>query len=394
MRALTVSTLSRFIFQFGESSANVLREMGFDVHIAANFKEDLNVNLDNGFSNHHIDFNRNPIHPDNIRAYRQLCGLMREHSFDLVYCQTPVAAWITRLAAFRRGIKPVIYMAHGFHFYQGAPALHKFFFKGLEQMMARLSNAIITINQEDFSNAYRFRLRKGGKVYKVHGAGVEFTEEVASVNLRQELGLTSTDKIVLSLGELNKNKNHVQIIKALSLLPEKDSIHYVIGGKGKAAKELEAVARARGVHLHLLGFRRDALGVLREADLFAFPSYREGLSKALMEAMSLGVPIAASKIRGNVDLIEDGVNGMLFACDDLEETAGVIQTMLTSESLQAQFAAENAQRIQRYKMESVKQDMRAIYAEQIAAHQKIPVIDLLAQLEQAALSPDNSGMAG
>ena len=367
MRALTVSTLSRFIWQFGASNIELLCEMGFETHAAANFKEELSANLDNGHANHHIDFSRNPFSPENFRAYIQLCRLLKRYDFDIIHCQTPVAALLTRLAAARSGVAPVIYMAHGFHFYEGAPRKNHLIYKTAEKIAARFSDAIITINTEDYAAARRFKMRRGGNVYKVPGVGIVFGEDSApAADIRRELQIPEDAYIITSLGELNKNKNHIQVINAISQLRNKSKVHYIVCGIGPKEFELRKAAHRLGVNLHMPGFRRDALSILKSSDMFLFPSHREGLSKAMMEAMSMGLPIVATKIRGNVDLIENGVNGLLVDCENSRQTADAIAMLMENRQLAERFARENRARIEQYRLENVKALMREIYLEQLS----------------------------
>ena len=375
MRVLVVSTIGRFIWQFGDSSVKVLQDMGFEVHICANFNEQLSHVDDDSLIKHQVDFCRSPFSGKNIKAYSQLKRILKENSFDLIHCQTPVAAWLSRLAAAQMGVSPVIYMPHGFHFYQGAPFKDKLVYKQLESMMAKKTDAIICINIEDFKVASKFHLRKNGKVFYVPGVGIDLSryENVVPVNIRKELALSDDDFIITSVAELHQRKNHEQMIRAISLLPEKDRIHYVVCGVGSREEMIRKLAEKEKINLHLLGFSRDAVGIVRGSDLFALASFREGLSVALMEAMAIGAPIIASRIRGNVDLIENNVNGLLFKCGDDRETASAIGRMLSRQVDIELMRRENLRRIKEYDMDRIKRIMRGIYEEMIISSGKTEI---------------------
>ena len=129
--------------------------------------------------------------------------------------------------------------------------------------------------------------------------------------LLNELGLSQNDFVVMSIGQISVRKNQKCIIEAMAHIENK-KIKYVIVGFGELELELKKLVRKLGLDDRIIfaGYRKDAKALLHCADVFAFPSLQEGLPASLMEAMAVGLPIVASNIRGNNDLIEDGVNGL------------------------------------------------------------------------------------
>ena len=116
--------------------------------------------------------------------------------------------------------------------------------------------------------------------------------------------------MLLSVGELNQNKNHETIIRMLAKMGRKD-LHYAIAGSGQLHEYLENLIKGLGIakNVHLLGYQHDVNGWYAAADIFVFPSFREGLSVSLMEAMASGLPCVVGRIRGNTDLIREGKGG-------------------------------------------------------------------------------------
>ena len=157
-KALLVTTVSGFVPQFEMNNVHILQSMGFEVHYAANYHTpsygDDNHRLDGtGIVRHQIDFVRSPFRLDNLTAYRQLKQLMREHQFQLIHCHTPMGSVLTRLAAHRTNTRPVIYTAHGFHFYSGAPLKNWLFYYPVEKFLSRYTDQQICINHEDYRRA-------------------------------------------------------------------------------------------------------------------------------------------------------------------------------------------------------------------------------------------------
>lgn len=133
---------------------------------------------------------------------------------------------------------------------------------------------------------------------------------------RRELGYREEDFLILTVAEMTPNKNHITVLKALAEMKDREEfehIHYLICGRGEMWESLEKSAKELGIseHVRFLGYRDDAPALYQSCDLFAFMTFREGLSVALMEAMSSAMPIVCTKIRGNTDLIDDGISGIL-----------------------------------------------------------------------------------
>ena len=187
------------------------KEQGYEVHVAA--KNDF-INepciIPNCDKHYDIQFARFPFSKTNIKAYKQLKKLIQENNYDIIHCHTPVAGVLTRLAARKNKNTTVIYTAHGFHFFKGAPLLNWLIYYPVERFCARYTDKLITINKEDYGRAKQFKLRKNGKVYYVPGVGINLEKiQNLKVDIKQkkkELGISKNIPILLSVGELNKNK--------------------------------------------------------------------------------------------------------------------------------------------------------------------------------------------
>lgn len=362
-KILIVSTVSRQFYLFEQGNIEVLKSLGYEVHGAANF-EDANERLDAlDIVRHPFDIQRSPFSLKNIKAYKQLKKIMKSENFDAVHCHSPMGGVLARLAAKSIGLKNVIYTAHGFHFYKGAPVLNWVLYYPVEKWLSRYTDILITINKEDFERATSF---KTCRVEYIPGIGVDSSEFSENKRLRtkkrNELNIPENSFVILSVGELNKNKNHKAIIKAISKISNQN-IEYLICGQGRLQNYLDKlVSRLRLTNkVKLLGFRNDISEICSAADLFAFPSYREGLSVSLIEAMSSGLPVICSNIRGNVDLIEDNVNGVIFNPKNMEEIVNSIIRMYNDEELRNLCSHQNHSKSNTYSMKSVKHKMKYIY---------------------------------
>lgn len=348
----------------------MFKEMGWETAVAArnDYENPADCVIPYCDIYYNIPFERNPLKPGNLKAYKELKHIIDEGEYDIIHCHTPVGAMLTRLAAKqarKQGTK-VFYTAHGFHFYKGAPVINWILYYPVEKWLSRYTDVLITINKEDYERAKTF---KAGKVCYVPGVGIDLKKfnagYVNKEQKRKEIGVSADDFVLLSVGELIPRKNHEVVIRALSVLKQLDKlnhIEYVICGRGSYEADLRKLAEGLDVadHVHFLGYRNDISEICNCADLFVFMSHQEGLPVALMEAMACGLPAVCSNIRGNTDLIEDGVTGLL-ANNTPEEVAQSISKMKSDTALRNRVASAALQKIKQFDLSSVEDEMSKIY---------------------------------
>lgn len=314
---LICTTIIHTVRAFLIPHIKLLNDMGFEVDVAANF--------DNFEGNESIDslvrekidlkFQRTPFSIKNIEAARNLKEIVKQKNYHIVHFHTPVASAFGRfyIRDFRRKGVKVIYTTHGLHFYKGAPKSNWLTYYPVERYLSGITDGIITINQADFKMV-KAKL-KCKHNYHINGIGIDvhsFSDVKVDVEKkRSEIGVKQDDLLLLSVGELNKNKNHQVIINAMSLL-NSDKIKYVICGDGPERNELLRLACSLSLEdkLILLGNREDIKEICKAANIFLAPSIREGLGIAILEAMSAGLPIIASNANGPKELIKDKKNGL------------------------------------------------------------------------------------
>lgn len=368
MKLLYITSLSgRRLNGFMRSAILAARQLNIDVTMACNtdgadtegYAADC---AEYGIKLEHIDFARNPLSLQNKKAYRQLLAIMKREQFDAIHCNTPVGGLLGRLCARRTKIPYVIYQAHGFHFWKGAPLKNWMLYYPVEKLLARYTDLLITINSEDHARAQRFRLKKGGKQALVHGVGVDAHRiENATVDKaakRAELGIPEDAVLFVTAGELNKNKNQITAIDAFAKADIANA-YFIICGDGENRKILQDEIERRNLtnKIILAGFRRDMPEILKASDIFVLPSFREGLPGALMEAMAAGLPCMASRIRGNVDLLGEDYP-YLFAAGDSEDLCGKMQKITYETTQWGEYCRE---RIKPYTLPVVVEELKHIY---------------------------------
>lgn len=377
-KALIVATTASMIDQFNMDNIRILQDLNYEVHVACNFAQGNTCN-ENRISDFKIilqdmnvlffqvDFGRDIYNlKQHLQSYKQIKNIISKGEYDLIHCHTPICSALSRFAAkkARKNGTKVIYTAHGFHFYKGAPRKNWLLFYPVEKVCAHFTDVLITINKEDFTLAQKSI--RADKVCYIPGVGIDLNEFGSSTiersQKRSEIGVPENAFLLFSTGELNWNKNHQVVVRALSKLNRKD-VHYAIAGQGDQYDNLLALSEELGVsdQLHLLGFRSDMSDLYNCADIFIFPSFREGLSVSLMEAMSCGLPIVCSNIRGNMDLVEEGLGGYLVEPHNLAAFSEKIKLLLGDEILRAEFGSFNRENIKKCDIKNVNQMMENIY---------------------------------
>lgn len=369
-KVLFVATLVKnHIAEFHLPYLKLFQDMGWQTAVAAknDYENPADCVIPHCDVFYDVPFERSPLKKGNLTAYRRVKRIIREGGYNIIHCHTPVGAAVARLAArkARKNGTKVIYTAHGFHFYKGAPWLNWLVYFPVEWLLSPLTDVLITINREDYERAKR--LLRAKKVVYIPGVGIDVSRFRGNAEqgaaLRRELGIPEDAAVLLSVGDLNKNKNHRAVLEALARM-ENRNLHYVVCGRGPLKEELEAFAREKGLgdRVRFVGYRNDIPAFYAMADVFVFPSFREGLSVSVMEAMASGLPIVCSRIRGNTDMVEDGVNGYLTEPGNPDSIAGALRR-LEDGGKREEISRNNLEKAEIYSLGVIAEQYRQLYLE-------------------------------
>ena len=404
-RVLMLASVASMIDQFNMPNIRLMQEAGYQVHVACNFEEgntcdgrrirELEDALhEMGVHRHQWDCPRKICPAGNwIRAYRQLWRLMGRYHFAWMHCHSPIGGALARAAAHRNGV-PVIYTAHGFHFYRGAPVMNWLLYYPAEKLLSYWTDVLVTVNREDYRLARR-RL-KAGRVCRIPGIGIDTAKfrrpagkgrpagtqpqsrqvepqpqdwqvepaglGAAGREFRREYRIPENAVILLSVGELSRRKNHRAVIAARAEIDRED-VYYLICGQGPLREELVRQARELGVagRVILTGFRQDVVIMYHNADIFVFPSLQEGMPAALMEALAAGLPCVVSDIRGNRELVNER-GGKKFRVGDAGQLRDGITYFLDRPEERVRCGQHNQKAAAVYDIEAVQCRMKRIYA--------------------------------
>lgn len=367
-RVLFVATVYAHLASFHIPFMRLLQEKGYEVHAAASSADGRKSDVEAaGVVCWEVPFARSPYDPSNIKAVQSLKALFDEYRFDLIHVHTPTAAFLGRYLAKKTGQGPVLYTAHGFHFYKGAPFLYWLLYYNAERLARRWTDGLMVMNGEDYENACRMGFIPDKDLFYVHGVGVDLAAyaqaRFSEWYVRAELGIPAEDVVVVCVGELNSNKNQSFLLQAWNELSSKiNYCHLLLVGRGEMMVRLKSMVQKKNIpRVHFLGYRADVPSILFESDIAVLTSKREGLPRCVMEAMAAGKPVVATNVRGSRDLVEHGRTGFLVEPGDVKGLAAALEKLVRNQALREKMGAAAREKVRDYSLEKVLLEMSGIY---------------------------------
>lgn len=341
-RILILAITASMIKQFNMHNIDILRSLGAEVYVGTNFYSPGTITNDSsnklrselqekGVKCFQIDFKRGiGTHKSNKQALKEICNIISSEKITGIHAHSPLGGIIGRRAAHKKNIK-IIYTAHGFQFFRGGPIKNWIIFFPVEWFYGRWTDALITINKQDFKISKKIPAKNK---YYIPGIGIDISQDVnyseTRKKARQKLGLNKDDYLIISVGELNKNKNHLTVLRAISRL-NNPKIKYMIAGIGPERKELLRLSEKLklGKNFKLLGYLENLQDLYCAADLNVFISKREGLGLAGLDGIKYGLYIIGSKRTGMKDYITSDKIGLLVdSPTNVDEVASMIYKAL------------------------------------------------------------------
>lgn len=362
MKVLFVASVYRHLVSFHIPYMQYFQKKGYEVYAIGNGDEDRAILEQHNITCIDISFSRKPFSLDNLKAYKDLQQLFKAQSFELVHVHTPVAAFLTRAAYKQYKSGPIIYTAHGFHFFKGASVVNWLLYYPLEKLAAKWTDHLITMNEEDFVSAQKLLPKE--KVSVVHGVGVEFSN--ASYDLKKltrELNIAPNTVIISYVAELNANKNQMYLLENWHEIKKRNSnAMLLIIGTGQLEKQYQQYVKNEQLQDTLfLGYRQDVATLLKISDIVALLSYREGLPKSTMEAMDMGLPNIVTNTRGLRDLIQHQKNGFIIPLNNGEVLIETFTKLIQDEFLRKSMGQCSKELVKPYLLKNVLPEYEAIY---------------------------------
>lgn len=364
-KVLFTSHVANFV-KFNKPFMQWFQQQGWEVHYASLDEEFI------PYCNKHfrVDFNRSPFSFDNVTAYFQLKKIVQAEHYDIIHCHTPMGGVVTRLAALavRKSGTKVMYTAHGFHFYKGAPVLNWLLYYPMEKLLSFVTDCLITMNEEDYRTALRHHFG-AGRIEKIDGVGVDLSRfhpvSVAEkLALREEFGFGREEFILIYVAEFIARKNHRLLVESLPLLAEKiPGLRVVFAGRGATLEHCKQYAQDLGVFefCSFLGYCNNVERLYSLSDLLVTTSRQEGLPINVIEGMACGLSVVCTDIRGHVDVIKPGRNGFLFPIDNKETFTDNVFGLFSDVDLRETIGSNNLVDVQVFSQQQAVARMAEIY---------------------------------
>lgn len=361
-KIMMIATTDNMLWQFLIPHINYLQANGNTVEcVCAKTGFWFDELKSRGYTMHEIDFARSPFSLKNFKAYKQLVKLQKQNNYDLVYCQQPVGGLMGRLIGKKFKI-PVIYTAHGFHFIKGGNPVKNMLFKTVEKYLAKYTDCLITINEDDFNACQNWKAKQR---YKISGIGFDITKYDNSPfdkdEFKKKLGIKD-EFVVLTVAEFSKGKNYQTMLKAIAELKD-ENVKFLACGRGKEVQKIKDMIAKLGIQdkVELLGYRKDINKIMQVSNAFFLPSLREGLCLSIIEALNFGLPILTSKVRGCKDLVVNNKNGYLADAMDYKEYARLIKKLMRDKKVCERISKNNKLAAEQYSITNVIAQLENIY---------------------------------
>jgi glycosyltransferase involved in cell wall biosynthesis len=254
---------------------------------------------------------------------------LREQRADVVHAHEFAASCYAAMGALLAGV-PLVCTIHGKNYWPD-----RYYRRAAFRRVLGMAHGFVAVSEDLRDFAGGVLAVDPARIHVIHNGvdGKKYARDPAMrTTLRRQLGLGDGDEAILAVGELSAVKGHEVLVRAASSLARtRPNIKVLIAGEGgERARLLELAAQLGfGERLHLLGFRRDVPALLAAADVFAMPSFSEGMPLAMIEAMASGVPIVASAVGGIPSLIAHGTSGLLSQAGDGDALASALRAMLS-----------------------------------------------------------------
>lgn len=359
------------IFNFSISAQIAAKQLGMEYHIVGNFDKtpiEIRKECETKYDIfiHHIDLKRNPFDIRNCIALKQLVALINKEQFQIIHCNTPTGGVLGRIAGRICKSNFVIYQSHGFHFYRRAPIINWLLYYPAEKILAKWTDALLTINEEDYLNARKFKLRNNGKIYKTLGVGLDiekFTNcKVDKIEYRKKLGIPNTATVLITVGEIAIRKNQKILLEAMKKIND-GNLYLLICGEGPLENDLISYCKKNDLinNVFFLGRRNDIAELCHISDIYCFPSKREGMGIAPLEGMAAGLPLVSSNIQGIKDYSTNGVTGFCLEYDDLDGFVKSIKVLMEDKEMRMKMGNYNKELVKKYDRKECVEIYKNIY---------------------------------
>ncbi|MEO0070440.1 MAG: glycosyltransferase family 4 protein [candidate division WOR-3 bacterium] len=363
MRVLYAITLS----EFGGAQSHLLqlinhfRRKGFEVGLVVN-PDGFLFESAKGLK---VKTYPNPYFCREIRPWRDLLAFntvfwaIKRFKPDIVHAHSTKAGVFARIAGRLNGVRRIVFTAHGWIFTEGTPAGRKIIGRIMERAAAPFCDKVICVSEQDRNLALKHKIVPEHKVVTIYN-GIEVQDYINKSPNPDHFH-------IVFVGRLHRPKDPFTLLRALSLIKKEKNcpLRLTIIGDGELRKEAEEFVLSHNLsEVRLLGSlpHEEVMKILKAADTLVLTSNYEGFPIVLLEAMSLGLPVIATRIGGVPELVEDGVNGFLVGRQDVQGVATALVKLAKDEDLRLRMGREGWRKVkERFSLHRMLEDVERVY---------------------------------
>lgn len=358
-----------------------------------------------------VPFQKNMLSLKNFACTFKLVKLLKKEHYDIISVHTSLAAFFVRLAVMfyklstscskghifinnhKKNKNPItINTVHGYLFDENTPFIKRNILLCAEKLTKPATEILVVMNDQDYEIAEKYKLYKD-KLIKIPGVGIDterfsrakVEEELVRDAERRKLGINSDDIVLIYAAEFSKRKNQKMLIEAMAKLPS--NIKLLLAGRGEQLQECKELAKQLGLNkkynkgeklkanndrkqsqlfqnsdrVQFLGHVKNLEYYYYLSDLCVSSSRSEGLPFNIMEAMSMGLPVVATNVKGHQDLIEESKNGFLYDYDDVDGFVEAIVKMIDDKENNIKISNNNIIKAQKYGLDNVMDEVLEVY---------------------------------
>lgn len=280
-----------------------------------------------------------------LLALLKLTHIIRRGQYTIVHTHSSKAGILGRLAARLARTPIIVHTVHGWSFHDYMSPLTRKIYIGLEQRMAKLSDALIVVAEQDIAKGLAAGIGQPNQYHLIRSAIPLEDFDPAKYNrqeVRQELGLPTDAPVIGNVGRFSPQKNPLVWAQVAGLigraLPQS---RFILVGDGPLRHELQEKLAQEGIaeRTVLTGLRRDVPRLLAAMDIFLLTSLWEGLPRVIPQAMAMRLPIVAARVDGIAEAVQNGVTGYLFDPDDTNGMAQACVTLINDPAMRQAMSA-------------------------------------------------------
>ena len=282
----------------------------------------------------------------------QLYKLFKKEKYDLVHVHTPVASLVGRVAAKLSGIKIIIYTAHGFYFHENMPRFKYFIYLNVEKFLSKFTTIIFTQSCEDQRLAIQKRFLNKSMIHCI-GNGVDLTlfnpkRYPNRFKIKKTLDIPKDSVVVGCIARLVKEKGIIEFLEAaIKISKFFSNVYFLLIGSRLGSdhnknieKNIIYASKLLGKKLILTGYRKDIPSLISIMDIYCLVSWREGMSRSIIEAMMMEKPILTTNIRGCREQVEHKITGLIVPIRSKEEIFNSIKYMVENIEIRLKFGKQ------------------------------------------------------